>query len=174
MDNEVLKAIRERRSVRRFKAEQITDEELAAVLEAGTWAPTGHGSQDPLIFAVQDEDVCNRLRRLNGLAMGTDADPYYGAPTIILVFSRESNPNCLKDGSLVIGNMLLAAHSLGLGSCWINRCQEMFSFEDGAEFRARLGVPGDYMGVGCIALGYAAQAAPEPKPRKVGYFKVIK
>lgn len=174
MDNEILKAIRERRSIRRFKAEQITDEELAAVLEAGTWAPTGHGSQDPLIFAVQDAAMCARLRHLNGLAMGTDSDPYYGAPTIILVFSRESNPNCLKDGSLVIGNMLLAAHSIGLGACWINRCQEMFSFEDGARIRSAIGVPGDYCGVGCIALGYAAHAAPGPKPRKEGYFKVIK
>ena len=175
MDNEVLKAIRERRSIRRYLPDQIKEEELKAVLEAGTWAPTGKGTQDPIIIAVQDSEICAVLRRLNAEVWGrTDFDPYYGAPTIILVFSKADNANCVKDGSLVIGNILLAAHSIGLGACWINRCQEMFSFEDGARIRSAIGVPGDYCGVGCIALGYAAHAAPGPKPRKEGYFKVIK
>ena len=176
MDNEVLKAIRERRSIRRFKSEQITDEELAAVLEAGTWAPTGHGTQDPLIFAVQNPEICARLRHFNAAVMGqADADPYYSAPTIVLVFSKADNPNCVKDGSLVIGNMLLAAHSAGLGACWINRCDEMFEVNNEARnLRASLGVPEGYKGVGSMALGYIAHEAPAPRPRKQGYFSIIK
>lgn len=176
MDNEVLKALRERRSIRRFKSEQITDEELAAVLEAGTWAPTGHGTQDPLIFAVQNPEICTKLRNLNAAAWGRDGvDPYYGAPTIVLVFSRAENPNCIKDGSLVMGNMLLAAHAAGLGACWINRCDEMFQVsEEARSLRASLGVPEDYKGVGSMALGYIAHEAPAPRPRKEGYFSIIK
>ena len=100
MDNEVLKAIRERRSIRRYFPQQIKEEELKAVLEAGTWAPTGKGTQDPVIIAVQDPDICAVLRRLNAEVWGkAGIDPFYGAPTIILVFSKADNPNCVKDGS---------------------------------------------------------------------------
>lgn len=175
MDNEVLKAIRERRSIRRFRGEQIKDEELQAVLEAGTWAPTARGTQEPLIFAVQNPEINSKLRRLNALTWNReDIDPYFGAPTIVLVFSKESNKNCLKDGSLVLGNMLLAAHSLGLGACWINRCQEMFEEEGGAALRKQIGVPEDYYGVGSMALGYIGHEPPAPKPRKEGYYTILK
>jgi nitroreductase len=174
MDNEVLKAIRERRSIRRYLPDQIKDEELKAVLEAGTWAPTGKGTQDPIIIAVQDPEICKVLRRLNAEVWGrTDFDPYYGAPTIILVFSRAENPNCVKDGSLVIGNILLAAHSIGLGACWINRCQEMFESEEGKALAPRLGIPVGYEGVGSVSLGYIEHAAPAPRPRKADYYKIV-
>ena len=176
MDNEVLKAIRERRSIRRFLSQQIKDEELIAVLEAGTWAPTACGTQEPLVFAVQNPAVTARLRALNSLAWGRgeDFDPYYAAPAILLVFSKADNPNCLRDGSLVIGNMLLAAHSLGLGACWINRCEEMFRNPEGRDIRRNLGVPEDYMGVGSVALGYIGHAAPAPRPRKDAYYRIFK
>ena len=174
MENEVLKAIRERRSIRRYLPEQIKEEELKAVLEAGTWAPTGKGTQDPLIIAVQNPAVCDVLRELNAEVIGNnDIDPYYGAPTIVLVFSDASNPNWVKDGSLVIGNMLLAAHSIGLGSCWVNRCQEMFDMEKGRLLRPEFGIPDNYEGVGSIALGYIGHAAPAPRPRKEDYYKII-
>lgn len=173
MDNEVLKAIRERRSIRRYMPEQIKDEELRTVLEAGTWAPTGKGTQDPVIIAVQDPGICSVLRKLNAEVMGTDTDPYYGAPTIILVLSRADNPNCVKDGSLVISNIMLAAHSIGLGSCWINRCKEMFETPEGRKMASRLGIPEGYEGVGCVSLGYKAHEAPAPRPRKEDYYKVI-
>ncbi|MBP5337339.1 MAG: nitroreductase, partial [Bacteroidales bacterium] len=122
MDNEVLKALRERRSIRRYKPEQIKDEELQAVLEAGTWAPTGMGRQDPWIVAVQRPDLVERLDRMNGEILGS-AHPFYGAPTIVLVFGSDPSvwANSTPDGSLVLGNMMLAAHAVGLGSCWINR-----------------------------------------------------
>lgn len=119
MENEVLKAIRERRSIRRFKADQITDEELKTVLEAGTWAATGHGTQEPFIIAVQNPEICAQLRKMNAEIMGVESDPYYGAPTIVIVLAPESNVNGVKDGSLILGNMMLAAHSIGLASCWI-------------------------------------------------------
>ncbi len=174
MDNEVLKAIRERRSIRRYLPDQIKEEELKAVLEAGTWAPTGKGTQDPVIIAVQDPELCAVLRRLNAEAWGRpDIDPYYGAPTIILVFSKSDNSNCVKDGSLVIGNILLAAHSIGLGACWINRCKEMFESEEGRRIAPQLGIPEEYEGVGSVSLGYIAHAAPAPRPRKTDYYKII-
>ena len=114
MENEVLKAIKERRSIRRFKADQITDEELKTVLEAGTWAATGHGTQEPFIIAVQNPEICAQLRKMNAEIMGVESDPYYGAPTIVIVLAPESNVNGVKDGSLILGNMMLAAHSIGL------------------------------------------------------------
>lgn len=175
MDNEVLKAIRERRSIRRYMPQQIKEDELRAVLESGTWAPTGHGTQDPIIIAVQDPDTCAVLRKLNAQVLGNPAaDPFYGAPTIILVLSKASNPNCVKDGSLVISNIMLAAHSIGLGSCWINRCKEMFETDEGRELASGLGIPEGYAGVGCISLGYKAHEAPAPASRKPDYYRIIK
>ena len=119
MDNEVLRALRERRSVRKFKREQITDEQLQAVLEAGTYAPTGMGYQDPWIVAVQNADIIAQLVRMNAEIMGIKGNPYYDAPTIVLVFASrpEKWANSIYDGTLVLGNMMNAAHAVGLGSC---------------------------------------------------------
>lgn len=131
MENDVLKAIKERRSIRRFKTDQITDEELKTVLEAGTWAATGHGTQKPFIVAVQNTETCAQLRRMNAEVMGVESDPYYGAPTIVIVLAPCDEVNSVKDGSLILGNMMLAAHSIGLASCWINREDAMFASEEG-------------------------------------------
>ena len=192
MDNAVLKALRERRSIRRFKPGQISDSELQTVLEAGTWAPTAHGFQDPWIVAVQKPELREKISRLNAAIWGReDFDPFYGAPTLVLVFASkpEKTMNGVPDGSLVLGNMMLAAHSLGLGSCWINREREMFDTPEGKALLAELAQPGaaamvsgsssvalpkDLMGVGALALGYPAHEAPAPKARKEGYWRVIK
>ena len=174
MENEVLKAIRERRSIRRYLPQQIKDEELRAVLEAGTWAPTGKGTQEPIIIAVQNPEICSVLRKLNAKVLGNESiDPFYGAPTIILVLSKADNPNCVKDGSLVISNIMLAAHCIGLGSCWINRCKEMFETDQGRKLAPQLGIPDGYEGVGCVSLGYKAQEASSPAPRKEDYYKIF-
>ena len=130
IENQVLQAIRERRSIRRFKPEQITDEELETVLKAGTWAPTGMGTQAPFIVAVQDEELRHRLEAINAEIMGVTSNPYYDAPTMVLVFAPKDNYNHERDGSLVLGNMMLAAHSIGLASCWINRVDKMFERDD--------------------------------------------
>ena len=175
MDNEILKALRERRSIRRYKPEQIKDEELQAVLEAGTWAPTAKGMQDPWIVAVQRPDLVQRIDRLNGEVWG-HPQPFYGAPTIILVFGSDPAvwPNSVPDGSLVLGNMMLAAHAIGLGSCWINREREMFALPEGKELMREMGVPEELMGIGALALGYPASYPHSVKERKANYFRIIK
>lgn len=121
MNNALLDLIKTRRSCRHYKAEQISDEELNAVLEAGTYAPTGHGKQDPVIVAVQNPELKARLAKMNAEVMGVDSNPYYDAPTYLLVFASEDNANAFQDGSCVLENMMLAAHALGLATCWINR-----------------------------------------------------
>ena len=176
MDNEVLKALRERRSVRVYRPEQITDEELKAVLEAGTYAPTGMGWQDPWIVAVQNPAIVAQLVRMNAKVMGTTSNPYYGAPTIVLVFASPTDKVSFSicDGSLVLGNMMVAAYSIGLGSCWINREREMFETDEGKELMRKFGLPDGLIGIGSIALGYPAVPLDPAKPRKPDYYRIVK
>ena len=176
MDNEVLRALRERRSCRSYTPEQIKDDELQAVLEAGTWAPTAMGLQDPWIVAVQNPALLERISRMNREVWGRDIDPFYGAPTYVLVFASDPEKwkNGVQDASLVLGNMMLAAHAIGLGSCWINREREMFATEEGRALMAELGLPEGLIGVGALALGYPAAPPRDPKLRKENYYRVVK
>ena len=176
MDNVVLQALRTRRSIRNYKPEQITDEELETVLEAGTWAPTAMGFQDPWIVAVQNPALLERISRMNREVWGKDVDPFYGAPTYVLVFASDPEKwkNSVPDGTLVLGNMMLAAHAIGLGSCWINREREMFATPEGRALMAELGLPEGLIGVGALALGYPAAPPRAPKPRKENYYRVVK
>ncbi len=141
MDNAILKIMRERRSIRKYKKEQITEEQLQAILEAGTYAPTGMGAQSPLILAVQEPEVISLLSRLNAAVMGTDSDPFYGAPTVLVVLADRNRPTYVEDGSLVIGNMLNAAHSVGVDSCWIHRAREVFEGDEGEKIAGTVGYP---------------------------------
>ena len=176
MTNAVTDAIKTRRSIRKYRAEQIKDEELVTVLEAGTYAPTGKNRQDPFIVAVQNPELVERLVRMNAGIMGTDQNLYYGAPTIVLVFAPEVslNKNSIQDGSLILGTMMLAAHSIGLASCWINREMEMFATPEGRSLMEELGIPAGYIGIGALSLGYPAIANPKALPRKQDYYKIIK
>ena len=176
MDNAVITALVQRRSVRAYKPEQITDDELKTVLEAGTWAPTGMGRQDPWIVAVQNPELLKKLSKMNAAFLGVDTDPFYGAPTYVLVFGSDPAlwANSVPDGSLVLGNMMNAAHAIGLGSCWINREREMFDTEEGKALMRQWGLPEDVVGVGALALGYPAREPKEPKPRKENYFRIIR
>ena len=176
MDNPILQSLRERRSVRSYRPDQIRDDELQAVLEAGTYAPTARGVQDPWIVAVQNPDMVAQLVRMNAAVMGTTDNPYYGAPTIVLVFASRPDkwPHGVCDGSLVLGNMMNAAHAIGLASCWINREREMFDTDEGRDLMRRLGLPDGLMGIGALALGYAAQPLAAPKPRKENYYRIVK
>lgn len=174
MYNEFINLIKTRRSCRNYTAEQVADEQLALVMEAGTYAPTAHGAQDPLIVAVQNPQLMQRIVAMNAAVMGVSSNPYYGAPTVILVFASADNANALQDGSCVLQNMMLAAHALGLGTCWINREREMFATPEGRALMADMGLPEGLMGVGALAIGTPA-AEPHPaKPRKQGYAKVLK
>lgn len=174
MENEVIKAIRERRSIRRFTNEQIKDNELQTILEAGTWAPTGKGLQDPWIVAVQNKQLCNQLRTMNATIMGVSSDPYYGAPTLILVFASKDWYNNTRDGSLVLANMMLAAHAIGLGSCWINREDEMFATAEGKLLMQEWGLPEGLIGIGALAVGYPASWPKKVKERKKDYYRIVK
>lgn len=174
MNNSFLETIKTRRSCRHYKAEQITDDELNAVLEAGTYAPTGHGKQDPVIVAVQNANVKARLAKMNAAIMGVDSNPYYDAPTYVLVFASEGNANAVKDGSCVLENMMLAAHAIGLATCWINREQEMFQTEEGKKMMKELGLADGLIGIGAISLGYASREPRPAAPRKEGWIKIVK
>ena len=171
IQNEVLTAIASRRSCRAYKPEQITRDELDAVTTAGTWAATGMGKQSPVMVAVQDKADLAELSRLNAAIMGTKSDPFYGAPTAVLVLGEKANSNGVQDASLVLGNLMLAASSIGLGSCWINRARETFEMPEGKALLTKWGLDAEkYVGVGYCILGYPAENGTHaPAPRKADY-----
>jgi len=168
--NETLKVLKGRRSVRKYQTKQITDAELNAILEAGTWAPTGMGKQSPVMVVVQDAETIAYMSKWNAEIMGRPGtDPFYGAPTVVVVLADGENPNWLQDGSLVMGNLMNAAASLGVASCWINRARELFDLPEGKELLKKWGLEEKYCGVGNCILGYAEGEIPAPKPRKENY-----
>lgn len=172
--NEAIKNMMERRSCRSYKEEQIKDEELDLILTAGEWAPTGMGMQSPMMVAVQNPELIKKLSAMNAEVMGTTADPFYGAPTVVVVFADTNRPTYVEDGSLVLGNLMNAAASLGVGSCWIHRAKQVFESEEGKALMREWGVPESYAGVGHCILGYAAAPLAEGKPRKEDYIKIVK
>ncbi|HJA13132.1 MAG TPA: nitroreductase [Candidatus Mediterraneibacter merdipullorum] len=172
---ETLKDLKERRSIRAYRPEQIKEEELQAILEAGTYAPTGMGMQSPKIVVVQDKETRDYLSVLNDRYMGSGSDPFYGAPTVLVVLASRERPTCVEDGALVMGNLMNAAHAVGVGSCWIHRAREVFDSEEGKALLKKWGVEGDYVGVGHCILGYPADGAvPEAKPRKDDYIVYVR
>lgn len=173
MTNETLQTLKTRRSCRSYEPRQITDAELNAVLEAGTYAPSAMGRQSACIVVVQDAETRALLSRLNAAVMGKEGDPMYGAPTILVVLADANAPCAVQDGSLVLGNLMNAAASLGLGSCWINRAKEVFASDEGKALLAKWGIEGDWIGVGHCILGYPACAPAAPKPRKADYIRRV-
>lgn len=174
MKNETLQSLKERRSIRKFKDEQITEAELDIVLEAGTYAPTAKGTMSPKMVAIQDRELVKKLSAMNAAVMGSDGDPFYGAPTVVIVFGDTERPNYIQDASLVLGNLLLGAYAADLGSCWINRAREMFDTEEGKLLKKQWGVEEKYVGVGCCILGYPDGDAPAARPRKADYVIKVK
>lgn len=166
-------AICERRSIRRYKTEQIKDEELELILKAGVCAPTGMNTQSPIIIAVQNREEIAYMSRLNSKYTTMPNDPFYGAPTVLVVLAKAEAKNAIKDGSLVIGNMMIAAEAIGIGSCWINRAEEVFASEEGKALLKKWGIEGEYIGVGNCILGYKDEA-PKMRPRKENYVYYIK
>ena len=166
---ETLADLKTRRAVRSYKPETITREELDTVLEAGTYAPTAMGSQRACIVAVTNRADRDALSRLNAAVMGRDGDPFYGAPVVCVVFADSTWPQTQKDGALIMGNLMNAAHAIGLGSCWIDRAAESLDCEEGRALMKKWGVPEGYVGVGNCILGYIAGDAPEAKTRKEGF-----
>ena len=168
--NETMNAILTRRSVRKYTDEMPRREDLEQIIQAGLYAASGKGGQSSLIVAITDKALRDRLmemnRKVGGWAEGFD--PFYGAPAVLLVLAKKDSPFTVADGSLSMGNMMLAAHALGLGSCWINRAREEFDTEEGKEILRSLGVEGEYEGVGHCIVGYPEGELPQPKARNEG------
>ena len=167
--NETLNNLKTRRSIRSYQPEQVDKALLEQVLEAGTYAPTGGGRQTPVIVAVQDPDTVKQLSRMNAAVNGAKTDPFYGAPTVLVMLAERARGTFLLDGAAVITTLLNAAHALGLGSCWINRAKEMFESQEGKALLKQWGIEGDFEGIGIVTLGYPKGEAPEPAPRKANY-----
>ena len=173
MKQEAIEVLMHRRSVRKFKPDQISDADLKVILDAGTYAPTARGLQRPWIVAVQDKETRDAVAALNASVMGAQNDPYYGAPTIILVLAPENEFGPL-DSSAVETNMLNAAYACGLGSCWIHRAHQMFETEEGKALLRKWGLDETLSGWCSIALGYADCEEPVPIPRKEDYYRIIR
>ncbi len=166
------KTLFERRSIKAYKTEQIKENELDYVLEAGLYAPSGRNLQSSVMVAVRDADTVAEISKMNASVMGVDTDPFYGAPTVVIVFADSKIPTYFEDGCLTMGNMLNAAHEIGLGSCWIHRAHQVFETERGKALMKEWGIPESYIGIGNCILGYAKGDAPAPAPRRSG--RIIK
>ena len=170
--NEAMKTLYERRSICRYQSKQITREELDAVVRAGVCAPSGKNRQSAIIVAVQDKATRDELSRLNAAVLGTQSDPFYGAPTVLVVLADANSPYAVEDGSLVLGNLMNAAKAIGLGSCWINRAKEVFASDAGKALLKKWGVEGDWIGIGHCILGYPDEE-PAMKTRKENYVTYV-
>ena len=171
---ETLQVLETRRSCRAYKPELIEEEKLQAIIQAGTYAATGMGRQSPIIISVTNKEVRDRLSKLNAEIMGTDKDPFYGAPVVLIVLADKSRPTHVYDGTLVMGNLMLAAHELGIGSCWIHRAKEEFERPEGLEILKSLGIEGEYEGIGHCVLGYVNGEYPTASERKENWVYYIK
>ena len=164
--SDILELIKSRRSVKKYKSDPVPKELIEKIVEAGTYAPTGRNWQSPIILAVTNKEIRDELSRLNfGYDSDKRIDPFYGAPCVLVVLADKSKHTYVYDGSLVMGNMLLAAHSLGLGACWIHRAKETFESAAGKAILKKLGIEGDYEGIGNCIVGYP-DMTPVDKPRK--------
>lgn len=164
--NETIKNLVERRSVRSYSSKQITKEELHAILEAGSFAPSAMNRQPVIMVAVQKPEIRDRLSKLNAAVMGSDIDPFYGAPTVVVVLADRTVSTYLYDGSLTMGNLMNGAHGVGVDSCWVHRAKEVFDSEDGKALLKEWGIQGDYEGIGHCILGYGVKEYPRAMPRK--------
>ena len=166
--SEGLQEIKERRSIRKYKPDSIPQETLDKIIEAGLYAASGMGQQNTIMIQVTDKKLRDEISRKNREVMGgkEGTDPFYGAPAMIIVLAKKDGPNRVYDGSLVMGNLMLAAHDLGIGSCWIHRAKEEFETPWGKELLKSLGIEGEYEGIGHCALGYVDGEYPKAAPRK--------
>ena len=166
--NQIIQSLLSRRSIRRYSDRQVPDELLDTVLEAGLYAPSGMNTQGVRLVAVRDKETRDLLSRLNAAVMGRDGDPFYGAPCVVVVLADpDIYGGWVEDGALALGNMMNAAHALGLGSCWIHRARQVFDAPEGKELLKAWGLPENLRGVGNCILGYPEET-PDARPRKDG------
>lgn len=169
MSTETLNVLKERRSIRSFKPQQISDAELATVLEAAAYAPNGKAKQPCIVIAVQNKEDIAALSKMNAAILGKDIDPYYGAPTILLVLCGPESSSPVEDGSALAAYLTVAAAAVGLGTCWINRERQMFESAEGKALLQKWGVSGEYVGVAACSLGYIEGEKPKAAKRKDGF-----
>ena len=172
--SEVINNMKTRRSIRKYKPDMIPDDVLNRIIEAGTYAATGMGKQSPIIIAVTNKEIRDKFSKMNAEIMGVDSDPFYGAPVVLIVLADKARPTYVYDGSLVMGNLMLAAHAEGIGSCWIHRAKEEFESAEGKAFLKSLGIEGEYEGIGHCVLGYTDGEEPKAMPRKENYVYCVK
>ena len=172
--SEVINNMKTRRSIRKYKPNMIPEDVLNRIIEAGTYAATGMGKQSPIIIAVTNKEIRDKFSKMNAEIMGVDSDPFYGAPVVLIVLADKARPTYVYDGSLVMGNLMLAAHAEGIGSCWIHRAKEEFESAEGKAFLKSLGIEGDYEGIGHCVLGYTDGEEPKAMPRKENYVYCVK
>ncbi len=172
--SETLETIKSRRSIRKYKEDSIPEDILNKIIEAGTYAPSGMGKQSAIILAVTNKEVRDKLSKINASIMGSTNDPFYGAPVVLVVLADKSVRTHVYDGSLVMENLMLAAHDLGVGSCWIHRAKETFETEEGKELLKSLGIEGEYEGIGNCILGYPDGELPVAKQRKNNFVYYVK
>lgn len=166
--NEVIKNLTERRSIRRFRPEMPPKALLEQIIEAGLYAPSGTGKQSAMVIAVTDKKLRDDLSELNRTIAGRDADPFYGGPAVLIVLADKNVPTHVYDGALMMGNMLNAAHALGLGSIWIHRAKQEFEQEYGKKLLEKLGIEGEWEGIGHCVVGYIDGEVPAPVQRREG------
>ena len=163
--NETLRTLTERRSIRSFSDKPVPREDIEKIIKAGLYAPTGRNTRDTLFLVVTNKELRDRLSKMNASVMGSDNDPFYGAGTVIVVFADRNRTTTVEDGSCAMANLMNAAFSLGIDSCWIHRAREVFESDSGREIARSFGIPDEYIGIGNCILGYRACALPEPPER---------
>ena len=171
---ETLKVLESRRSCRNFKSDMVPEDILEKIIRAGTYAATGMGKQSPIIIAVTNKEMRDKISAKNAEIMGAAKDPFYNAPIILIVLAKKDVSTHVYDGSLVLGNLMNAAEDLGIASIWIHRAKEEFEDDFGKEILKELGITEEYEGIGHCALGYAAEPAKAAAPRKENYVYYIR
>ena len=167
--NETIQTLKSRRSIRTFNDKPVPKELVEQIVDAGIWAASGAGKQVPIVLAITNPELRDRLSAMNAKIMGKEGfDPLYGGRTVLVVLAERSFPTYVYDGALVMGNLMNAAASLGVGSIWIHRAKEEFDSDEGKAILAELGIEGDYEGIGHCVLGYSDSPAPAGAPRKEG------
>lgn len=165
--NEVIEALEQRRSCRKFSDKPVEGEKVKQIVEAGLYAASGMGRQATHLVVVTNSVDVAQLSRMNAAIMGSEGDPFYGATTVIVVLTDPTVPTCVEDGALVMGNLMNAAHALGVGSCWIHRAHEEFDSDEGKALLAKWGVEGEWRGVGHCILGYADEGGEKPAAERL-------
>lgn len=169
MESEFLDVLINRSSCRKYSEKEVDRETVEKIVKAGTYAATGMGRQSPVILAVMNRELRDKLSALNAKVMGRDTDPFYGAPQVLVVLADKNVPTYLYDGSLVMGNMMNEAQALGVSSCWIHRAREVFDSEEGKKILARYGIPDNFEGIGNLIIGYDDGGKREKAARKDNY-----